>query len=98
MTDTTNKALLGMLQAKFPNYHPVIAMAELAHGEDVDNGIKLNCHKEIAKYIEPQLKSVEHKGTVKSDFGVLRVVPAETLAITTDPVDINGASASSEAA
>jgi len=90
----TNTALLSMLQAKFPNYHPLIAMAEMAHDNSVEDGIKLNCHKEIAKYIEPQLKAVEHRGTVKADFGTLRVVPAQL----PNPVDTNGAAASSEAA
>jgi len=93
----TNTALLSMLQVKFPNYHPVVAMAEMAHESGIEDGIRLNCHKEIAKYVEPQLKAVEHRGTVKSDFGTLRVIPAEAPQLT-NPVDNSGASASSEAA
>ena len=99
MTDLTktNNRLLSMLQDKYPAYHPLIAMAELAHSKNVEDGIKLNCHKEIAKYIEPQLKAVEHRGTVKSDFGILRVIPAEVVPLV-GPVDSNGVTASSEAA
>ena len=110
MTDltATNNPLLKMLQDRHPEYHPLLAMAELAHDKNVEDGIKLNCHKEIAKYILPQLKAIEHRGTVKADFGTLRVIPAEVIAIAEKPhpdssgqppVELRrGATASSEAA
>lgn len=107
LEEKTNHHLLKMLHERYPNYHPLIAMAELAHNEKTEDGIRFNCHKEIAKYVEPQLKSVEVKGRVKSDFGVLRVVAADPLQLSSpetegeklpDPVDIHGAPASPEAA
>lgn len=69
-----NTRLLDMLQKRYLGYHPVVAMAEMAHESNIEDRIKFDCHKEIAKYIEPQLKSVEHRGKVKTDYGVLRVV------------------------
>lgn len=104
--EKTNHHLLTMLQDRYPNYHPLMAMAELANDEKTEDGIRFNCHKEIAKYVEPQLKSVEVRGRVKADFGVLRVVAADPLSLPSSetdeklphPVDISGAPASPEAA
>ena len=81
-----------MLQQEYAQYHPIVAIAKMAHDENVEDGIKFNCHREIAKYIEPQLKSMEVRGTVKSDFGVLRVIPAEVpqLQKAASPVELVG--------
>lgn len=54
-------SILSAIQVKYPNYHPLIAIAEIAHTEGVDIELKFNCHKTIAKYIEPELKAVEIK-------------------------------------
>ncbi len=32
-------------------YDPVVAMAEMAMDDDVDDRIRFNCHKEVAKYV-----------------------------------------------
>lgn len=64
-----------MLQKSYPNYHPVMAMAKLAHATQ-DERVELDCHKSIAKYVEPELKSMEVKGSIKHDHGVLRVIPS----------------------
>jgi hypothetical protein len=75
MSETqTNNRLLEMLQDKTPNYHPLIAMLDMASDDKMEDQIVFNCHKEIARYIEPQLKAVEHRGSVKADFGTLRIV------------------------
>lgn len=58
---TQRERLLGMIQKKYPNYHPVVAMADLAH-TSIDHEIQLQCHKAIAKFVEPELRSVEIKG------------------------------------
>ena len=103
--DRPNNHLLEMLQKEFRQYHPVIAMAKMAHETNVEDNIRFNCHKEIARYIEPQLKSVEVKGSVKADFGTLRVIPAAPPKLSDDsvsspklPVEIDGVSTSPEAA
>lgn len=71
--DKTNNRLLKLLQQEHKNYHPLVAMAAMAHDKKTDEQIVFNCHKEIARYIEPQLKAVEHRGSGKADFGTLRV-------------------------
>lgn len=75
--------ILRMLQEKYPNYHPIVALADIAMATD-DKGLntadirtQADCHKTILKYVEPELKSIEVKGKMKNDFGTLRVVLAE---------------------
>ena len=48
----------------YPNYHPVIAMAVMANDKRTDETLRFNAHKEVAKYFEPQLKGIEHKGHI----------------------------------
>lgn len=64
---TPNKdkqSLLQLIQQKFPGYHPVIAMAEIANSDDetVDLNTRFQAHKEVAQYVEPKRKAVEHSG------------------------------------
>jgi hypothetical protein len=56
--------LLGMLQSEYPNYHPLVSIARIAHHQDADLKTQLECHKTIAKYVEPELKSIEVKGDI----------------------------------
>lgn len=62
------QALIALLQAKYPDYHPVVEMAEIAnakdsHGEYVnDVSLRFNAHKEIAQYVTPKLKALEVTG------------------------------------
>jgi len=51
--------VLSLIHTKFPNYHPLLAMAEMAHDTNVEDSVKFNCHKELARYVAPQLKAVE---------------------------------------
>lgn len=50
--------LMQALQNRYPGYHPLISIAEIAHTSE-DLKLQFECHKTIAKYIEPELKSVE---------------------------------------
>lgn len=70
--------LLDMIQDKFPDYHPLLAMVEIANNEEevvmvtkkgidikvnaVTEDTKFQAHKEVCKYIVPQLKAIEHSG------------------------------------
>ena len=56
------KELYNLLHEKFPNYHPVIAMAIIANDPINDIELKFQAHKEVAKYVCPQLKAVEVTG------------------------------------
>ena len=64
MSKKSENAVLAMIQAKYPGYHPLMSIAEIAHNPDpnIDWELRFNCHKAIAKYIEPELKSVQHIG------------------------------------
>lgn len=52
--------VLAMIQQKYPGYHPLMSIAEIAHSTDpqIDWELRFQCHKTIAKYVEPELKSV----------------------------------------
>ena len=64
------KALILLLQAKYPGYHPVMEMAAIAH--DMNNSIEMraNMHKEVASYIEPKRKAVEVTGSDGNELTV----------------------------
>ena len=61
MAKKTNNAVLDMLQSKYPGYHPLMAIADIAHNPDpnIEWELRFQCHKAIAKYVEPELKSVQ---------------------------------------
>ena len=52
-------ALLKLLQAKYPDYHPVLEMAKIAHDEEADEALRASMHKEVAQYVAPKLKAIE---------------------------------------
>lgn len=56
--------LLAMIQKEFKGYHPLISIARIAHHGDADLKLQYECHKTIAKYVEPELKSLEVKGEI----------------------------------
>ena len=51
--------------------------------------LQAECHQTIAKYTEAQLRSVELKANVKTDFGHLRVSLSKPIPLD-DPSVING--------
>lgn len=53
-----------LVEEKFPDWDPVIAMAKIATTTS-DVNLELAACKEVAQYIHPKLKSTEHKGEVK---------------------------------
>lgn len=58
---TRSNALVAMLQSEYPNYHPLMSIVRIAHNPEADLKLQFECHKVIAKYVEPELKSVEVK-------------------------------------
>ena len=77
-----SQTLLAMLQKEFPNYHPVLAMARIAHDKDASLALQLEAHKSIVKYIEPELKSVEVRNA--SDARLVRVSLFEPVTLDAD--------------
>ena len=55
----STKAIAELLVEKYPGYHPIIALAEIANDKTQEVAIRLHANKEVAKYICPQLKSIE---------------------------------------
>jgi len=64
--------VLQLLQAEYPSYHPLIAVAKLAHSTD-DERLEFDCHKTLSRYVEPELKSVE-VSQAPPDSGLLKVI------------------------
>ena len=64
---------LSIVQREFPLYHPLIALARLAHRDDViaDPKLELEVHKTILPYVVPKLSSVEVKAEVKEERRVI---------------------------
>lgn len=61
---TRRELILGMIQKEFTAYHPLLSIARIAHHEGADLKLQFDCHRTIAKYVEPELKSLEVKGEV----------------------------------
>lgn len=54
------QALIDLINQEFPGYSPVVAMAKIANNELNELSIRFNAHKEVAQYVHPKLKSIEH--------------------------------------
>ena len=67
LPNKNKQALLKMLELRYPDYHPVIAMAEIANDKENDLPTRFNAHKEVAQYVTPKLKAVEHTGDIDHD-------------------------------
>jgi len=64
------RALLKLLQEKYPNYHPVLEMAKIAHDMDNDVTLRANMHKEVAQYVEAKQKAIEIQAEVDAEIMV----------------------------
>ena len=63
------RALILLLEDKFPDYQPVIEMAAKAHriseiadqrpGDSMAQMDAVNAHEKVAKYVTPQLKAID---------------------------------------
>ncbi len=62
--------LLNEIRRRYPNYHPILAIVDIAMHEEASLDLQFNCHKTVAKYIEPELKSIEVKGDFKTTQSV----------------------------
>lgn len=64
---------LDLVQREFPNYHPLISLARLAHRAEViaDPKLELEVHKTILPYVAPKLANIEVKADVKEERRVI---------------------------
>ncbi len=74
-TNKERKELQQLMSERFPDWHPVIAMAEIANDKEVDVQTRLVAMKEVSKYVAPQLKAVEvtnPDGSMNTTFTIIR--------------------------
>ena len=64
------QALILLLQDKYPGYHPVLAMADIAHDKTNDVALRASMHKEVAQYVTPKLKAVEVQLEASGDLRI----------------------------
>lgn len=76
---SAGSSIIDLIQQKHPNYHPLVSLAEIALEMNEEGRplhevkVRVDCHKTIARYVAPELKSVEMKGEIDADFGALTV-------------------------
>ena len=60
---TPADSAMDLIRREYPHYHPLIALARMAHSPAVtaDAHLELEVHKAILPYVAPKLSSVEHK-------------------------------------
>lgn len=65
--------VLALIHTKHPGYHPLLAIAALAHDPEVkkDPKLELECHKTLVKYVTPELKSLEVKAEINETRRVI---------------------------
>jgi len=62
---TPNKSTVELkdrIAEKFPDYDPVMAMVALANDQSADPIMRFNASKEVAQYVHPKRKAIEHSG------------------------------------
>lgn len=62
------QALLKMLELRYPDYHPVCELVDIALDKDNDVSTRLQANKEVAGYIVPKLKAIELTGVDGKDL------------------------------
>jgi hypothetical protein len=72
ITDASNAAL-SLIQREFPNYHPLLGLARLAHKQEVirDSRLEFDVHKALLPYVSPRLATIEVKSENSEDRRVV---------------------------
>ena len=53
------RRLLQILEEKYPGWHPVAQLADIANNVENDLKTRMDAAKEVAQYVTPKLKAVE---------------------------------------
>ncbi len=69
------KELRELIEAKYPDFHPVIAMLEVWHNKRRPFALRFDALKEAAQYIQPKRKAIEISGSIHK---LVRVVDLST--------------------
>lgn len=70
-TGSPNKnkqALIKLLESRYPGYHPVYELVDIALNKENDVNTRLQANKEVAGYIVPKLKAIELTGLDGNDL------------------------------
>lgn len=62
--NANRRALASRLAERFPEWDPVVQMAEVANDESLPLDTRFMACKEVAGYLTPKLKAVEHYGSM----------------------------------
>lgn len=70
---SASEAALALIQREYPNYHPLVSLARLAHRPDVveNPALELEVHRTILPYVAPKLAAVEVKSDVQEERRVI---------------------------
>lgn len=70
---SASEAALQLVRSDFPDYHPLIALARLAHRPDVvgDPRLELEVHRTILPYVAPRLASAEEPFGADDDRSIV---------------------------
>ena len=58
------KELVALLDERWPGWHPVVQLADVANDESLPIELRIDACKAVARHVAPTLKAVEHRGTV----------------------------------
>jgi len=78
---TPNKnrtALLAKLEDSFPTYDPLLALVEIAQNPETDLSMRVDCHKTLASYIYPKMRTVEPVVADEVSQVVIKIVEPAT--------------------
>lgn len=74
------RKLQARLERRYPNWHAVLQMADMAHDETLEPALRFQACKEVAKYVVPQLKAIELTGDLETQAPVqfvMQMVPVD---------------------
>ena len=54
------QALRECLSSLYLDYDPILAMVEMANDDSLEPSMRLDCHKTIANYIHPKMRTIEY--------------------------------------
>lgn len=69
-TVTSQDRLLTLIRQRYPDYHPVLAMVDIAQTTE-DEVLEFNAHKEVAKYVVQVDRQTEIKREIKQTRRVI---------------------------
>ena len=68
-------ALRERLATSYPDYDPLIALAEIALDQSNDLSVRIDCHKTIAAYVHPKMRTSAPDEQVDSNIVINIVRP-----------------------